>query len=92
MDDSLDEYINQFMDNSPSYLDLPMPNISIKDNLGDKYNHIDYRSLSKCQQVTYIVDAVYKAGFPSLADAIIAQIHNFIYVQDDGLFIICLAI
>lgn len=38
MDNFLDKYIDQFMDNPLSQLDPPAPNIPIKDNLDTKYN------------------------------------------------------
>ena len=77
IDDSLDEYIDQFIDNPPSHSDLLASDIPIKDNLGDEHNKIDLRALSKRQQVMYVIDAAHRAGFPSLADAFIAQLCNF---------------
>ena len=91
MDDSSNEYIDQFMDNPPSHSDPPVSDIPMKDNLDNEHNQIDFRALSKCQQVTYIVDAARRAVFPSLADAFIAQLRNFIRVQEDGLSVVCSA-
>ena len=77
MDDSSDEYIDQFMNNLPSHLDLLVSDIFMENNLGDEHNQIDFRILSKRQQVTYIINAARRTGFPLLADAFIAQLCNF---------------
>ena len=47
IDDSLDKYIDQFMDNPPSHSDPPAPDILMEDNLGDEHNQIDFRVLSE---------------------------------------------
>lgn len=49
IDNSSDKYINQFIDNHSSHLDLPTPTISMEDNLGDEHNQIDFRALSEYQ-------------------------------------------
>lgn len=40
----------------------------------------------------YVIDAVFRAGFSSLANIFIIQLHNFTCVQKDGFFVICLII
>lgn len=91
MNNFSDKYINQFMDNSLNHSDPPTPDIPIEDNLGDEHSQIDLKVLSKCQQVMYVINAACRTGFLSLANAFIAQLRNFTYVQKDGLSIVCLA-
>lgn len=49
----------------------------IKDNSDDKYNWVNLEALNNRQQVMYIIDAAYKAGFISFTNVLIAQLYNF---------------
>lgn len=63
----MNKYINQFIDNFFRYLDLPAFDITIKNiNLEDKYNQINFKTLSKCYQIMYIVDTAHKVRFAYL--------------------------
>ena len=92
IDDSLDKYIDQYIDNLPSYLDLPALDIPMGYNLSNEHNYIDFRALSEHQRVIYVVNAAHRARFLSLADVFIVQLCNFTCIEEDGLSVVCLAI
>lgn len=84
-DESIDEYIDESMDNPLGSEPLGTP---IEDNSGDEHDRVNLRALRERQRVMYVVDAAHRAGFMSLADAFIAQLCNFTRIQEDGLSVV----